>query len=87
MNVKKVAIIVSTLLALIGGGYLYVFVITSNVGATETTQCTVDAPVGCDEIIADLQNEHKELQKQQELLSKKADAYRAIARLGTGELK
>ena len=60
---------------------------TKNVGATETAQCSIDAPVGCDEIIADLQNEYKELQRQQELLSKKADAYRAIARLGTGEIQ
>jgi hypothetical protein len=43
--------------------------------------------VGCDEIIADLQNQYKEFQRQQEMLSKKADAYRAISKLGTGEIQ
>ncbi len=87
MNAKKILIIVATLFAFGLGGYVYVVTTTWDAGAAETEQCSIDAPVGCQQLIDDLQNEYKALQQQQETLSKKADVYRAIAKLGSGELR
>lgn len=52
---------------------------------TIVQQCTIENPVWCDELIIWLQSEYNMFSQKQIDLNKKADVYRAISKIWTGE--
>jgi len=84
MNAKTIYWIIAISAVCIGA------VIVSKYYSQEPTdtivqQCTIENPVWCDELIIWLQSEYNMFSQKQIDLNKKADVYRAISKVWTGE--
>lgn len=88
MNEKaKILLWIAISVSLIIGITVYASTNSKDVTAAESEQCTISDPTWCQELIDELWIEHNKLWEQQQILTKKADVYRAIQKLWTWEIE